>query len=73
MKCPYCDEEMKKGSIPNECHPYWLPEGKRTPLIRMIVPKSAVRLVLGESSALWQEATAWYCPDCKIVIAHTEK
>ena len=72
MNCPYCGEEMKKGTIPNECHPYWLPEGKMAPPIRLVVPKAAVRLVLDKSSAVWQKAMAWYCQNCKIVIAKTE-
>ena len=72
MKCPYCNEEMKKGTLPNECHPYWLPEEKTAPPIRMVIPKAAVKLVLDESSVVWQKAVAHYCPNCKIVIARTE-
>lgn len=72
MECPYCNEEMKKGTLPNETHPYWLPEGKKAPFFRLVVPKAGVRLVV-EDSAVWQKATAFYCPKCKIVIARTEE
>lgn len=73
MKCPYCNEEMNKGFIPTESHTFWLPEGEKTPSNRLIVPKSAVRLVLDESSKAWKKAIAFYCSKCNIIISTTER
>lgn len=71
--CPYCSKEMKRGSIPNgDVRPYWLPEEELGLSLRFLVPKGGIKLVLGDMG--WQfNATAYYCPDCKIVIAETEK
>ena len=74
MKCPYCNEEMKKGTLPNETHPYWLPEGERDQIFRFMVPTAGVRLALDDDSPLHpKRASAYYCPKCRIVLARTEK
>ena len=73
MKCPYCNLEMKKGSIPGEGHPCWISEGTFIPPIRAFVPDSGIRLVLDKSSMFYKRAEAYYCSECKIVIALAEK
>ena len=71
--CPYCGQEMKPGTLPNETYPYWLPDGKMAPPVRFVVPKSGVTLVVRSNSLLLKKATAYYCPNCKVVIAPTER
>ncbi len=69
--CPYCGNEMQKGTLPNETHPYWLPDGKNSPPFRFVVPKAGLRLVLEYSGSFGHHAKAFYCPNCEIVIATT--
>ena len=71
--CPYCGKEMVRGSLPNETPPYFLPAGERAPLFRMIVPRSGIELVPDPSATVWQEAIAYYCKDCRIVVAQTRE
>lgn len=70
--CPYCGKTMERGELPNEVHPYWIPEGKSLPPISGIIPSGAVKLKINQNEELfYQRAEAYYCPNCKIIIAHT--
>ncbi|HHU53020.1 MAG TPA: hypothetical protein GXZ43_02930 [Clostridiaceae bacterium] len=71
-KCPYCGNEMEKGSLPNETHPYWLPADIKATPLRYVVPKSGVKLKLEDSTFFeYHKTTAYYCSNCKIIIAET--
>lgn len=74
MLCPYCNQEMEKGSIKSRDGIYWLPEGGRR--LTAAFSKKSVRLMDPETAAdlaAEQQITAYRCAPCKkIVIAYEE-
>ncbi|MCR4926911.1 MAG: PF20097 family protein [Lachnospiraceae bacterium] len=71
MNCPYCGRIMKKGTLPNETHPYWVAEGESASKVRGMVPRNGVKLALEEKTLFYKKALAYYCDACKKVIAST--
>ncbi len=74
MKCPYCQNEMSPGYIPDGRQPVqWLPEGKKPSSFAFARAKDGVSL--SNFFSLWNgyQATAYYCWQCGIVIAPVEK
>lgn len=76
MKCPYCEEEMQVGYIPNGEQPVqWIPEGERGTLLAYKVAEKGVSLInqFKPLKANGYIAEAYYCPKCKIVLAKTKE
>ena len=85
MKCPYCEREMKKGSIYNGNQPVcWLPQGAAPSSLAFHAAADGVRLCDYESAAekgrlrtLFKangyKAEAGYCANCHLVIAPAAK
>lgn len=63
MKCPYCQNEMKRGKIRagGRSIPYWQEDGVRRSLEDFF----------GEKGKLPKES--FYCPQCKKIIIDMEK
>lgn len=75
MKCPYCNSEMLSGYIPNGNQPVqWLPDREKPSLFSFTIAGKGVALVneFAPLKANGYKATAFYCAECKIVIAPTE-
>lgn len=75
MNCPYCQNEMQLGNIPNWSQPVqWLPDGKRPSMFAFSVAANGV-LLMNQYRILKEgyQAKAYYCQKCKIVIAHTQE
>ena len=72
MKCPYCNNEMKKGLIQSPQEISWLKGEKRKFFGRAEFHKDSV--VLSELSFMKGSACiAYNCPNCqKIVIAYAD-
>ena len=72
MNCPYCQEEMQEGYIPDGNAPvHWIPAGKRQAVFRFAVAKDAV--VLRCTSGLTgYRAEAHFCPKCRIILAKAQ-
>ncbi len=69
MKCPNCQKEMRKGYFIDGGQPIqWIPEGTKPSIWKTGVAEGAV--VLGDGS-YWKNyrATAYYCAQCKMVVA----
>lgn len=76
MKCPFCQEEMQLGYIPNGEQPVqWIPDGVRPSLLRGSVAKKGVPLInqYKPFKANGYKADAHYCSKCKMVIARTKE
>lgn len=76
MKCPYCNQEMLSGYIPNGNQPVqWLPDGEKPSMLAFTTAEKGVTLVnkFAPLKANGYKATAFYCKECKIVIAPTER
>lgn len=76
MKCPYCQEEMKWGYIPNWMQPVqWIPDGERPSLLSFSIAQRGIALInqFKPLKAYGYRAEAHYCPKCKIVIAPTKE
>lgn len=72
MKCPYCQEEMRLGYIPNWAQPVqWIPEGERPSMLSFSTAKMGIPLVnqFRPLTAYGYRAEAHYCPGCRLVIA----
>ena len=76
MRCPYCNEEMQKGFIPNGGQPVqWIPDGGKPSLLSFSIAEKGV-LLIGKFSPLkvnGYRAEAHYCSKCKVVIAPTKE
>jgi len=68
MKCPYCEKDMRPGSIGADNLLSWMPEGERaTGGTRWA--KSPNSIVLAKYYLLSPAAVqAFYCPDCKKIV-----
>ena len=76
MRCPYCQEEMRPGYIPNGEQPVqWIPNGERPSHISFSVAETGVALInqFKPLQANGYRAEAHYCPKCGIAIAPTSK
>ncbi len=76
MKCPYCNNEMKSGYIPNGQQPVqWLPEGKKPSMLSFQTNDEGVELLnkFKFFKANGYAADAYFCPNCKLVIAKTKE
>ena len=76
MKCPYFQEEMQLGYIPNGGQPVqWIPDGERPSLLSFSVAERGVPLIsqFKPLKANGYRAEAHYCSKCKIVIAQTKE
>lgn len=72
MKCPYCNEEMQAGFIPNGGQPVqWIPDGERPSFLSFSIAEKGVPLISKFSplKANGYRAEAHLCLKCKIVIA----
>lgn len=73
MNCPCCNKEMQTGYIHNGNQPIqWIPEGKKPSAFRFSVTEDGVKLK-NKSGMSGYKATAYYCSNCSIVIAPTDK
>ncbi|MBQ2776600.1 MAG: MarR family transcriptional regulator [Peptococcaceae bacterium] len=75
MKCPYCSKEMMYGSIYNGRNPiHWIPNDSKPSVLAFKTAKNSVILRHQTASVLnGYSAEAYYCADCRIVIAKTEE
>lgn len=72
MICPYCKQEMLLGYIPNAQQPVqWLPEGKKPSPFSFSTSDDGIELKnsFKPFKLNGYVAEAYYCPNCKIVIA----
>ncbi len=73
MKCPYCGRDMNIGYLFSERKPnQWIPANKKPPIWVKSVTADGVKLN-NKSGMTGHKATAYYCNNCKIVIAPTEE
>lgn len=75
MKCPYCGKEMQAGIIPHGTQPVqWIPDGSKPSFFSFSKAENGV--LLNNDFSLFRRnvysAKAFYCEDCKIVLAHTQ-
>ena len=71
MMCPYCGKDMNKGYIPTqEMPPQWIPSGMKRPSWKWQVSKDAVKCNC-DSNLHGYSMEAYYCANCKIVLAST--
>lgn len=76
MKCPYCQKKMQLGYVPNWSQPVqWLPDGKRPSIFAFSAAADGVLLInqFKPLKAYGYKAKAYYCPNCKVVIARTQE
>lgn len=74
MKCPICSKEMLHGYFNDDQSPIqWIPNGKKPPFFNYTTAKDGVRLYNKFSMLKGYTAEAYYCDNCHIVIANTEK
>ena len=76
MNCPYCSQEMAAGYIPNGDQPVqWLPDGEKPSVLAFTTAEKGVALVnkFAPFKANGYKAAAFYCKECKFVIAPTER
>ena len=76
MRCPYCQEEMQSGYIPNGEQPVqWIPNGEKPSRISFSIAEKGIVLInqFKPLQANGYKAEAYYCAKCKIVIAPTSK
>lgn len=67
---------MQPGYIPNWSQPVqWIPSGERPSLISFSLAKKAIPLInrFKPLKTYGYNAKAYYCSDCKLVIAPTKK
>ena len=75
MKCPYCQEEMQRGYIPNGGQPVqWIPNGERPSVLSFSIAEQGVPLInqFKPLKANGYKAEAHYCSNCKVIIAPTK-
>ena len=76
MECPYCKKEMKQGFMYNAFQPMqWIPEDGKPSVFRFRGAKGGVNLChlpTGPAIINGYSAEAYYCADCKVVLAKTE-
>ncbi len=73
MKCPYCDKEMLQGYIHNGNQPVqWLPNNSKPSPLRFSTADDGVALI-NQFRINGYKAQAYYCSNCNLVIARTEK
>ena len=75
MKCPYCQEEMRLGYIPNGEQPVqWIPNGERPSVLSFSIAEQGVPLInqFKPLKANGYKAEAYYCSNCKVIIAPTK-
>ncbi len=71
MKCPICHLDMTKGYLHNGRQPLeWVPDGKKAGTFTGRFSRDGVPLQNGKFS-VWTgyKAEAFYCANCKIVLA----
>ena len=73
MKCPKCNQEMKKGYLISDALVQWIPEGKKGPILAFVKTKEGVLLNNYEEGLRNYKAEAYYCETCKMVVAPTEE
>ena len=76
MKCPYCQNEMQPGYIPNAGQPVqWIPNGEKPSIFTFTVAGHGIPLLnqFKPLKANGYIAEAHYCPTCKLVIAPTKE
>ncbi len=74
MECPYCKKEMKQGYLHNGRQPiHWIPDGGKPAILAYNTAKGGVSLQHKPTSGIGgYRAEAYYCADCRVVIAKTE-
>jgi len=75
MKCPYCDKEMKKGTIHNSREVLcWIPQGeKRSSWVSAHTTSPNAVLIADLTAFKGAKAPAGYCPDCQKIILDLDK
>ncbi|MDO4732089.1 MAG: PF20097 family protein [Bacillota bacterium] len=76
MKCPRCDGEMQAGYIHNGSQPVqWIPAGKKASPFSFSKSKAGITLInkFEPFKTNGYTAEAYFCPDCKIVVAEIDK
>ena len=74
MKCPCCNKEMMLGYIHNGSQPVqWIPDGKKPSMLSFSTTDEGVTLVnkFAPFKTNGYQAEAYYCTNCKLVIAPT--
>lgn len=73
MNCPYCGRGMLPGYIYNGNQPMqWLPDGEKPSVLAFAAAEKGVSL-LNRFTLRGYHAAAFYCENCKIVIAPTDQ
>lgn len=75
MKCPYCNNWMLSGYIPNGGQPVqWIPEGLKPSAFNFMTTERGVTLnnKFSPFKRSAYQAESYHCPHCKIVIAPTK-
>lgn len=74
MECPYCKKEMSKGYIHSGRQPiHWIPDGVKPAMLAYNIAKGGVSLRHKPTSGIGgYRAEAYYCADCRVVMAKTE-
>ena len=74
MECPYCKKEMKQGYLHNRRQPVqWIPEDSSPSALAFKAAKGSVSLRHKPTSGIGgYRAEAYYCADCRVVLAKTE-
>lgn len=75
MKCPCCKNWMLSGYIPNGGQPVqWIPDGQKPAFFSFTTTERGITLVnkFSPFRTGGYRAKAYYCADCKLVIAPTK-
>ena len=67
MKCPYCNNEMKKGFIQCRHGVNWTPKQQWTPVLSSLA-EGAVPIGTDDKLMPNSKAVAYNCFDCKAII-----
>ncbi len=74
MNCPCCSQEMARGYLRNANQPLqWIPDGKRPSMWKLSTVDHGVTLNGEYTFGKGYTAETYYCSNCRIVIAKTEK
>ena len=75
MECPYCKKEMSEGYIHNGRQPiHWIPEDGKPSAFAFKTARGGVSLRHKPTTPAINgyQAEAYYCADCRMVLAKTE-
>lgn len=75
MECPYCKKEMKPGYMYNGRQPLqWIPEDEKPSAFAFGTAKGSISLQHKPTfpAINGYRAEAYYCADCRVVMAKTD-